>query len=92
MTNSTLFVSLQIMCGSFDVVTIARDSSTRHRIYGDQYRPKLMTCLSENPMYRQRNGHIPTEWRCQKSAMVLTGSESAVITEKTAGHVRAELL
>lgn len=37
MTNFTLFASLQIMCGSFAVFFIIRDSSKRQRINGGSF-------------------------------------------------------
>ncbi len=45
---------------------------------------RMRCCLSENLLYRHRNGHIQAEWLWKKviSDGALTGSSSAVITEK----------
>ncbi len=54
----------------------------------------MRCCLSEKPLYCHRNGQH-TGKVAEKKAIndgALTGSSSAVITEKTASHVRAGLL
>ena len=56
---------------------------------------RMRCCFERKPAVPLlRNGHIPAEWLWKKviSDGALTGLSSAVITEKTAGHVRAGLL